>query len=127
MKHANGHPNGAQTNGHAPSVYSGGEGGLLSKSGHNGDDAAMVRRAMREGWPVSESVRRYVVAKLARAIRGAERPRDIAGLGRVLMTATGQNQNDRHFYTGLAAKAHGIDDMTIRIEYVDREPTPEIE
>jgi hypothetical protein len=114
----NGTPNG---NGHAPK--DGGQGASfdIALSAH---DRALVRRALKERWPVSDTMKRRLLAQVGKALRKELEPRALGQLGRIIITAEGQNQADEH----LADKNARIDGgqategLDIRVIYKDRAP-----
>lgn len=71
-----------------------------------GQDAAMVRRAIRQRWRIPDEVRETVVSRMARTVAESPIERDATAAAKVLVAAEGQNQADEH----LDAKNARLDD-----------------
>lgn len=56
----------------------------------------LLRQAVKNEWPVSDAVKRIIVAEMTKTVVGAEKPRDKAAAARVLVQADSLNVRREH-------------------------------
>ena len=82
----------------------------------DGRDRAVVRRAIKNRWPVPDSLKAKLMGRLDEVLDTGD-PRDITSAGRIIVAAEQQNQADDH----LDRKEQRLDDgqptegLTIRV------------
>lgn len=60
-------------------------------------DTRMMAKALEQRWPMSDNVRKVVVARLAKIVADTSTsPREATAAARALIAAEGQNQGDEH-------------------------------
>jgi hypothetical protein len=80
-------------------------------------DARLVNRAMREGWPIPQALRRDVVMRVGRIVRSNEAaPRDITAAGRLLLSAGRSNLEGVR--TSIQAQVH--EDLCRRVKRIEQ-------
>ena len=89
----------------------------------DGHDRAMLRRAIKNRWPVPDELKAKLMGRLNDVLDAGD-PRDITSAGRIIVAAEQQNQADDH----LDRKEQRLDDgqptegLTIRVVRENRLP-----
>ena len=75
--------------------HSAGGGGLFQDEERVGNDMLMIRSAIKKRWPISDELKRRLIARMGEIIDSEHSDsRDAIGAAKVIATAEGQNQCD---------------------------------
>lgn len=86
---------------------------IIRDDHHNRADAVMIRRAIREGWPIPQDTKAKVVEKMAKML-DSDNPGQVLGAARTLVQADSVNVKRE----GLDQKDdHHADDSTVYHEH----------
>ena len=69
-------------------------GKLLDDAAHTGQDAQLIRRAIRNRWPIPERLKAQVIATMGEIVTMSDDNRDRIAASKVIAQAEGQNQVD---------------------------------
>ena len=69
---------------------------LLGDAGHTGEDARLIRRAIRNRWPIPDKLRAMVVAAMGEIVGSSPEERNRIAAAKVLTAAEAQNMADDH-------------------------------